>query len=68
MAGKIEKCRVCGKTPLLKNEIGLNEKLIHRDLKVFFCITCLAEYFETSEEALNEKIQEFKRQGCALFG
>ena len=68
MATKSEKCRVCGKTPLLKNEIGLNKKLIHRQLHEFFCLPCLAAYFETTVEELNDKIEDFKRQGCALFG
>ena len=68
MSKKTEKCRTCGKAPLHKNEIGLNKKLIHRELKEFFCITCMAEYFETDEATLREKIEEFKRQGCALFG
>ena len=68
MPEKVEKCRICGKTPLNKNEIGLNKKLVHRELKEFFCIVCLADYFETTAEELQEKIEEFKRQGCALFG
>ena len=63
-----EKCRSCGKTPLLRDEVGLNKKLIHREMKEFFCLMCLADYFETTEEALNEKITEFKLQGCGLFG
>ena len=67
MSGKIKKCRVCGKTPLLKNEIGLNKKFIHRELEDFFCMSCLADYFEMSEDELIEKIDEFKDQGCALF-
>ena len=61
------KCRVCGKTPLSKNEIGLNKKLVHRELADFFCLVCLAEYFEITEADLNDKIEEFKNQGCALF-
>ena len=67
MSIKINKCRVCGKSPLHKNEIGLNKKLIHRELKEFFCITCLADYFEMNEDDLKEKIEVFKSQGCALF-
>jgi len=67
MPVEIKKCRTCGKTPLTKNEIGLNKKLIHRELKDFFCMTCLAEYFEIRLEDLKEKIEEFKRQGCVLF-
>ena len=67
MSLAIQKCRTCGKTPLSKNEIGLNKKLIHRELKDFFCFECLANYFEIPLEDLKEKIEEFKRQGCVLF-
>jgi len=52
---------------LLRNEIGLNKKFIHREPKHFFCMACLADYFEMSEDDLKEKIEEFKLQGCALF-
>jgi hypothetical protein len=31
------------------------------------CLTCMAAYFETTEEELEEMIEGFKRQGCALF-
>ena len=68
MSEKVERCRVCGKTPLTRNEIGLNKKLIHRELKEFFCIVCLADYFEIDVDELTEKVEEFKRQGCVLFG
>jgi hypothetical protein len=67
MSVKIKKCRVCGKSPLLRNEIGLNKKFIHRKLEDFFCMSCLADYFEMSEDELKEKIEEFKCQGCTLF-
>lgn len=62
------KCRSCGKTPLSRDEIGLNKKLVHRELKEFFCVDCLAAYFDSDPETLLEKIAEFKRQGCTLFG
>jgi hypothetical protein len=32
------------------------------------CLTCMAEYFETTEEELKEMIERFKLEGCALFG
>jgi len=67
MPDNVEKCRVCEKKPLSKNEIGLNKKLVHRELKEFFCIACLADYFEISVDDLMEKIEEFKQQGCTLF-
>ena len=61
-------CAFCSKEKLSKDEIGLNKKLIHRQIERMMCLACMSAYFETTVEALNEKIEEFKRQGCALFG
>ncbi len=66
--GKQINCAYCDKEKLSKNDIGLNKKLIHRQIKRMMCLTCLAAYFETTEEDLKEMIERFKRQGCALFG
>jgi len=66
--GKQINCAYCDKEKLSKNDIGLNKKLIHRQIKRMMCLTCLAAYFETTEEELKEMIERFKRQGCALFG
>ena len=63
----VRKCYVCGKSPLTKNEIGLTKKLIDKKTKVFYCISCLADYLEVTEEELNAKIEEFKDEGCTLF-
>ena len=60
-------CRVCHKTPLSKNEIGINKKLIDPDTSEFFCISCLSNYLECSIDDINDKIEEFKEQGCTLF-
>lgn len=61
-------CSFCGKEALTKDEIALNRKIIHRQIERMMCLTCMAGYFETTEEALKEKIVWFKWQGCALFG
>lgn len=61
-------CAYCFKEKLSKNEIGLNKKLINRKIERMMCLTCLAMYFETTEEELKEMIEGFKLQGCALFG
>ncbi len=61
-------CVYCGKKKLSKNDIGLNKKLISRQIERMMCLTCMAEYLETTEEELREMIEEYKRQGCALFG
>jgi len=62
-----KKCYVCGKEPLTKNEVGLSKKLIARNTTVFYCLACLAEYLEVTEEELLAKIEDFKREGCTLF-
>ena len=65
--GKQIKCAYCDKDKLTKNDIGLNKKLIHQQVERMMCMTCLAEYFETTEEELKEMIEGFKQQGCVLF-
>jgi hypothetical protein len=60
-------CTYCGKEKLSKDDIGLNKKLIHPQTERMMCLTCLAAYFETTEEELKEMIEGFKREGCALF-
>ncbi len=64
---KVIDCAFCGKENLSKNVISLNRKIIHRQIEQLQCLTCMAAYFETTEEELKEKIQDFKQQGCALF-
>jgi hypothetical protein len=60
-------CTYCGKEKLSRNEIGLNKKLIHRQIERMMCLTCMAEDLETTEEEMKEMIEIFKRQGCELF-
>jgi hypothetical protein len=60
-------CAFCGKENLSKDEIGLNKKIIHRQIERMMCFTCMAAYFETTEESLKEKIVYFKWRGCSLF-
>ena len=62
-----KKCYVCGKTPLSKNEIGLTKKLIDKKSQQFYCLPCLAEYLEVTEEELLAKVEQFKNEGCKLF-
>ena len=65
--GKQINCAYCDKEKLSKNDIGLNKKLIPRHVERMMCMTCMAAYFEMTEEDLKEIIEEFKQQGCALF-
>jgi len=61
-------CAYCDTENLSKDVIGLNKKIIHRQIEKMLCLKCMASYFETTEEELIEKIAEFKRRGCSLFG
>lgn len=67
MATEHHICYVCGKDPLTKDEIGVCKKLIDKKTTKFYCIPCLAEQFEVTEEELLAKIEEFKAEGCTLF-
>lgn len=60
-------CYLC-KSDLTKVAVGLNKKLLGRNIERFFCLECLAEYLDTTTQVLLEKVEEFKAQGCALFG
>ena len=50
-----KQCYACGKSPLSKDEIGLVKKLIDKKAKQFYCLSCLADYFEVTEEELLAK-------------
>lgn len=60
-------CVSCGRKGLDKNTVGLNKKLLGLDVKNFYCMDCLAAYLDIKVEDLNEKIEEFKDEGCKLF-
>lgn len=59
-------CTEC-KKKLDKNDIGLNKKLLGRQIKQFMCIDCLSVFLGTSVKELKEKIKFFKEEGCNLF-
>ena len=60
-------CFACGKEQLSRDELGLNRKMIGREIKQFYCLECFAEYFDVTTEELLAKIEEFKAEGCVLF-
>lgn len=63
---KNSNCYLC-KESIDKNTIGLNKKLLGRSIVRFYCLSCLADYLDTTVEDLNVKIEDFKGQGCVLF-
>lgn len=60
-------CIICGKKNLDKDTVGINKKLLGKNISNFYCMECLADYLECSVEDLYEKIEEFKEEGCTLF-
>lgn len=61
------KCTSCEKEGLSKDEVGLTKKLISKETEMFYCIDCLADYLGVTTEELQDKIEEFKEEGCTLF-
>lgn len=61
------RCSGCAKEPLTKNEVGITKKLLGEQTTVFFCLDCLAEYLGVTVQDIEDKIEEFKDQGCKLF-
>ena len=59
-------CGNCGKA-LTFNEIGAYKKFVNRGSRSFLCKTCLAAKLGVTEELIDEKIEQFKAQGCTLF-
>ncbi|MZQ76085.1 MAG: hypothetical protein GT589_08060 [Peptoclostridium sp.] len=61
-----KQCFACN-VNISKDEIGLNQKLIGRNIEKYFCLECLSDYLEVTTDELVDKVQEFKEQGCMLF-
>lgn len=61
------RCVVCGKEIGDKDTIGLNKKLIGKNIAEFYCIECFAVYLDCTVSDLVDKIEEFKEEGCTLF-
>lgn len=59
-------CMQSGKK-LTPNEIGAHKKFINRGSTTFLCRICLAGELDVPPELIDEKIEEYKRQGCTLF-
>ena len=60
-------CIACKKDKLDKNTLGLNKKLLGEDICNFYCMECLADYLDVTGEELQDKIEQFKAEGCKLF-
>ncbi|MBQ9198250.1 MAG: hypothetical protein IJ157_13575 [Clostridia bacterium] len=59
-------CCKCGKA-VSPDEIAITKKLINRGASAFYCVSCLAAYFEVEPKAIRERIAYFRAMGCTLF-
>ena len=62
----METCGECGAAPS-RDEIAVTKKLVNRGATVFYCVSCLARYFDVTPQDIKERIQYFKQTGCTLF-
>ena len=62
----MERCKNCQR-PLVNDEIAIYKRMVNRGATEFLCMTCMAKYFNVSEELVKEKIEHFRKMGCTLF-
>lgn len=67
MQTKTRKCCKCGCDITDKDTIGINRKLLGARTQKFMCLKHLAEFFGTTEEVLQFRIEDLKDSGCPLF-
>lgn len=65
---KTRRCGWCDAEIKSKDVVGINLKLLGGSGTELYCMTCLAEYIGCTIDDLETKIEEFKEQGCTLFG
>lgn len=59
-------CKTCG-ARTTQDEDALYKRLVNRGATETMCLSCLAQYFRCSEELLKQRIEFYKKIGCALF-
>ncbi len=64
---KAKSCVSCGKESLVRNEIGINKKLLGESVPSYYCLDCLADYLGVNIQDILDKIEDFKEEGCKLF-
>ena len=52
---------------LKKDEIALSKKLFGKDIAMFYCLVCTSGVLDCEVSDLEDKIQEFREQGCTMF-
>jgi len=60
-------CKKCG-AKLGSDDIAIHQKLVSRNDMEFFCIDCLAGYYRTTREVIQQRIDYYRKSGkCTLF-
>ncbi len=59
-------CASCG-CALSADEVAVTKKLVNRGAVSFYCVNCLAAYFEVTPDDIRERIAYFRASGCTLF-
>lgn len=62
----MSQCMACRKE-LTQLDENAYRKFVNRGAGRFLCKSCLAEKLGVEEKLLDEKIEQFRRQGCSLF-
>lgn len=62
----VDVCKQCGKA-ITRDEAAVTKKLVNRGATEFYCVECLAAYFEVKPADIVERIAYFKQTGCTLF-
>jgi hypothetical protein len=60
-------CECCGRNVRQNEVLAMNLKLLGRNTSKIYCKKHLKEMLGMSNEEWNSAVEDFKRQGCALF-
>lgn len=63
----VRKCQWCDAEIRERDVIGINKKILGERAIDMYCMDCLAEYCGCTIRDLEEKIEQFKEEGCILF-
>lgn len=61
-------CISCHKRISERDVLAVNMKLMGEEVWQFYCLDCLASMLDCTVQDILDKVEEFKSQGCKLFG
>ena len=62
----MNRCIRCD-APFFRDDIGANRKFLGRAVLEFMCRECLSRELRVPRQLIDQKIQQFKEEGCTLF-